>query len=59
MFSALYLVGYLSMAALALVLGVVAAAWGLELAVYLGAVVITIVSLATLVLAATMREGGP
>ena len=58
-FSALYLVGYLSMGALALVLGVVAAAWGLRLAVYLGAVVITIVSLATLVLAATMREGGP
>ena len=57
-FSALYLVGYLSMGALALVLGVVATAWGLGLAVYLGAVVITIVSLATFVLAATQATHG-
>jgi MFS family permease len=57
-FSALYLVGYLSMGALALVLGVVATVWGLGLAVYLGAVVITIVSLATLVLAATKATHG-
>jgi predicted MFS family arabinose efflux permease len=51
--SALYLVGYLSMGALALVLGVVATAWGLGLAVDLGAAAITIVSLTTLVLAVT------
>jgi hypothetical protein len=37
-FSALYLVGYLSMAALALVLGAVATAWGLGVAIYLGSV---------------------
>jgi hypothetical protein len=43
--------------ALALVLGVIATAWGLGFAVYLGAAAIAIVSLATLVLAATM--GGP
>ncbi|MDB5392500.1 MAG: putative arabinose efflux permease, family [Rhodospirillales bacterium] len=50
-FSALYLVGYLSMGALALVLGAVATAWGLGLAVDLGAAAIAIVSLATLALA--------
>jgi predicted MFS family arabinose efflux permease len=50
-FSALYLVGYLSMAALALVLGVVATAWGLELAIDLGAAAIAMVSVATLGLA--------
>jgi len=59
MFSALYLVGYLSMGALALVLGVVASAWGLGLAVYLGAAAITMTSIATLVLATTTHEGGP
>jgi predicted MFS family arabinose efflux permease len=47
-FSALYLVGYLSMAALALVLGVIATARGLRLAVDLGAAAIAIVSVATL-----------
>jgi MFS family permease len=47
-FSALYLVGYLSMAALALVLGVVATARGLGLAVDSGAAAIAIVSVATL-----------
>jgi MFS family permease len=50
-FSALYLVGYLSMGALALVLGVIATAWGLGLAVDLGAAAISMISIATLVLA--------
>jgi MFS family permease len=54
-FSALFLVGYLSMAALALVLGAVATARGLGFAIDLGAAAITIVSLVTLVLAATTR----
>jgi len=54
--SALYLVGYLSMGALALVLGVTATALGLEFAVDLGAAAIAIVSLATLVLAVATRE---
>jgi hypothetical protein len=58
-FSALYLVGYLSMAALALVLGAVATAWGLGFAIDLGATAITIVSLVTLVLAATSRPDAP
>ena len=58
-FSALYLVGYLSMGVLALVLGVVATAWGLGLAIYLGAAAIAVVNLVTLVLAATAHEGGP
>jgi hypothetical protein len=49
--SALYLVGYLSMGALAIVLGVVATAWGLELAADLGAAAIAVVSITTLVLA--------
>ncbi len=48
--SALYLVGYLSMAALALTLGVVATTWGLELAVDLGTAAIAMVSLTTLAL---------
>jgi predicted MFS family arabinose efflux permease len=56
--SALYLVGYLSMGSLALVLGVVATAWGLGFAVDLGAAAIAIVSLATLVLAVASREDG-
>jgi MFS family permease len=55
-FSALYLVGYLSMGALALVLGMVATAWGLGLAVDLGAAAIAMTSIATLVLAATPRR---
>jgi MFS family permease len=50
-FSALYLVGYLSMAALALALGVVATAWGLRFAVDLGAAAIATVSVTTLGLA--------
>jgi predicted MFS family arabinose efflux permease len=58
-FSALYLVGYLSMAALALVLGAVATAWGLGFAIDLGATAITIVSLVTLVLTATPRPDAP
>jgi hypothetical protein len=56
--SALYLAGYLSMGAVALVLGVVATAWGLGLAVDLGAAAITIMSIATLVLAVAMRADG-
>lgn len=52
-FSALYLVGYLSMGALALVLGVIATAWGLGLAVDVGAAVIILVNVGTLVLVAT------
>jgi MFS family permease len=58
-FSALYLMGYLSMAALALVLGAVGTAWGLGLAIYLGATTITIVSLMTLVLTATTPPDAP
>ncbi|MEA2727577.1 MAG: hypothetical protein QOF70_2052 [Acetobacteraceae bacterium] len=58
-FSALYLVGYVSMATLALVSGAVATAWGLRVAIYLGAAAITIVSLVALVLAATTRPDGP
>jgi MFS family permease len=52
--SALYLVGYLSMGALALVLGAVATAWGLEIAVDLGAATIAVVNIVTLVLAIYM-----
>ena len=58
-FSALYLMGYLSMAALALVLGAVGTAWGLGVAIYLGATTITIVSLMTLVLTATTPPDAP
>jgi MFS family permease len=58
-YSALYLVGYLAMAALALVLGAGATAWGLGVAIDLGAAAITIVSLVTLVLAATTRPDAP
>jgi MFS family permease len=53
--SALYLVGYLSMASVALVLGAVATAWGLGFAVKLGAAVITVLSIATFVRALTTR----
>jgi MFS family permease len=56
--SALYLVGYLSMGAVALALGAVATARGLGLAVDLGAAAITIMSLATLVLAVATRADG-
>jgi MFS family permease len=54
-FSALYLVGYLSMGALALALGVVATIWRLELAVDLGAAAIAMTGIATLVLAVTLK----
>ena len=53
--SAIYLLAYLSLGSVALVLGVVATARGLGLAVDLGAGVIAGLSLATLVLAALMR----
>jgi MFS family permease len=52
-FSALYLLGYLSMGALALVLGVIATTWGLGFAVNLGAAAIILMNVATLVLATT------
>jgi predicted MFS family arabinose efflux permease len=51
--SALYLLGYLSMGALALVLGAIATRWGLGLAVDLGAAAIILTNVATLVLALT------
>jgi predicted MFS family arabinose efflux permease len=53
--SALYLLAYLSMGAVAIVLGAVATAWGLGLAVDLGAGAIAILSLATLLLAGSGR----
>jgi hypothetical protein len=46
------------MAAFALVMDVVATAWGLGLAVDLGAVAITIMSIATLVFAVATRADG-
>ena len=49
-FSALYLLGYLSMAALALLLGGVATRGGLGLAVELGAATIILMNIATLAL---------
>lgn len=51
--SALYLLAYLSMGALALVLGAIATARGLGLAVDLGAATIILMNIATLVLATT------
>ena len=51
--SALYLLGYLSMGALALVLGAIATARGLSLAVDIGAAAIILMNVGTLVLAAT------
>jgi MFS family permease len=51
--SALYLLGYLSMGALALVLGAIATTRGLGLAVDLGAVAIILTNISTLVLAVT------
>jgi hypothetical protein len=53
--SALYLVAYLSLGTVALVLGAVATARGLDLAVDLGAGAIAALSLATLILAASIR----
>jgi predicted MFS family arabinose efflux permease len=55
--SALYLLAYLSMGAVAIALGAVATAWGLGLAVDLGAGVIGVLSLATLLLAALTGSG--
>ena len=57
--SALYLLAYLSMGGVALLLGAVATARGLELAVDLGAGTIASLSLATFLLAATMRGAVP
>jgi predicted MFS family arabinose efflux permease len=51
--AALYLLGYLSMGVLALVLGAIATARGLSLAVDLGAAAIMLTNVATLILAAT------
>src|SRR5258705_617483 len=51
--SALYLLGYLSMGALALVLGAIATARGLSLAVDLGAAAIILMNFSTVVLATT------
>jgi MFS family permease len=58
-FSALYLVGYLSMGVLALVLGVVATTWGLGLAVNLGAAAIALTGIATLIRAITLKDQSP
>jgi hypothetical protein len=52
--AALYLLSYLSMGALALVLGAIATARGLGLAIDLGAAAIMLMNVATLVLAATI-----
>jgi hypothetical protein len=52
--AALYLLGYLSMGALALVLGAIATTRGLGFAVDLGAATIILMNFATLVLAMTM-----
>jgi predicted MFS family arabinose efflux permease len=57
--SALYLLSYLSMGATAVVLGAVATAWGLGLAIDLGAGVIALLSLSTLLLAASGRGLAP
>jgi hypothetical protein len=54
--SALYLLAYLSMGAVAIVLGAVATAWTLLVAVDLGAGVIAVLSLATFVGAVSMNQ---
>jgi len=54
--SALYLLGYLSMGALALLLGAIATTYGLGLAVGLGAAVIVLMNVATLALVSTIRS---
>jgi MFS family permease len=56
--SALYLLSYLSMGATAIVLGTVATAGSLGLAVDLGACIIAVLSLATMILAASGRGLG-
>jgi hypothetical protein len=53
MLSALYLLGYLSMGALALVLGAIATTMGLGFAVDLGAAAIVLMNFATIVLVIT------
>ncbi len=53
--SSVFLLGYLSMGAVALLLGAVASHWGLGLAVDLGAGAITLLSAATILLAAALR----
>ena len=53
--SALYLLGFLSMGALALLLGAIATSQGLSVAVDVGATAIILTNIATLVLAATSR----
>ncbi len=58
-FAALYLLGYLSMGALALLLGAVATARGLSPAVDLGAAAIILTNLATLVLVSTTPSSAP
>jgi MFS family permease len=55
--SALYLLGYLSMGALALVLGAIATTRGLGFAVNLGAAAIILMNVATLVLTTTTPSG--
>jgi predicted MFS family arabinose efflux permease len=55
-FAALYLLGYLSMGALALLLGAVATARGLSLAVDLGAATIILMNIATVVLVSTAHS---
>jgi predicted MFS family arabinose efflux permease len=54
--SALYLLGYLSMGALALLLGAIATMWGLSVAVDLGAAAILLMNVATLVLALSTQS---
>ena len=56
--SALYLLGYVSMGALALVVGTIATTRGLSLAVDLGAAAIIVMNVATLVLATTTPSSG-
>lgn len=53
--SALYLLAYLSMGVVALLLGAVATMWGLGLAVNLGACIIAMLSVATIVLVTSGR----
>jgi hypothetical protein len=57
--SALYLLGYLSMGALALILGTIATAHGLDVAVDLGAAAIILMNFSTLILATTTPFAKP
>jgi hypothetical protein len=54
--SALYLLGYLSMGALALLLGAIATMWGLSVAVDLGAAAILLMNVATLAVVALSTQ---